>query len=99
MGCGIMKLKKLQMSGQAIMTILSNPDHAYQVTQHHLPKDSRVIDIVRDSLRQCYWMAIESDEFPEVPEGSEPEELPAPTIRGFKVKKLDDHFEGLIVSG
>lgn len=76
-----MKYTKIQMTGHALISLLSNPERLYQVTENPLPKDSRLIDIVRDSLRNCYWLVVESDEYPEIPEGVMPVDATPPVIK------------------
>jgi hypothetical protein len=80
------RLKLLKVSGPMFIEFLRAGIHAYEVIDHALPDDARIVDMTHDfdHFNHQYGtvtLKVESEAYPPVPEGERIPELKSPIIR------------------
>jgi len=83
--------KVLRIASQFLPMLLNQGFHAYRVVSDSLPSDARVVNCMMNFNLHSFSLLIESESFPEVPEGeSYPEICPTLTTgedgNGFTFK-------------
>lgn len=64
------RLKILRITDTCLLELLMQQAILAEVTEDSIPADTRIADVRWDGFRQCVELLLESDEFPEVPEGN-----------------------------
>lgn len=78
------RVKILPLSPWALVEMLKPGRHAWEVTANPLPADAEIVRFHYDHNTDCFWLVLQSDIFPEVPEGDQLMRLPLPIIRNLE---------------
>lgn len=75
----------LRISCYTLVRLLGSGVRHFEVIDHALPEDTRVVRVFSDDHLGCFMIVIESAVFDEVDEGAIIPEHPTPVVRDLRV--------------